>query len=101
MGFAVDVVHQFREHNLRRFAKVIFDKGAKYPNIIGFIDNTLQSICRPYKKHEAQKKKRYYIMDESILYIHDALKYQSIVIPGRTTSSILGPFVGSRHDLQV
>ncbi|OAD65921.1 hypothetical protein PHYBLDRAFT_73206 [Phycomyces blakesleeanus NRRL 1555(-)] len=65
--------HHFSPSNMERSLKAIFDKGVAFDNIVRFIDGTMQT------------------------YIH-ALKFQAIVTPDVITSSLLGPFIGSRHD---
>ncbi|OAD70940.1 hypothetical protein PHYBLDRAFT_63991 [Phycomyces blakesleeanus NRRL 1555(-)] len=71
-GMQFDICH-FSPSNMERFSKAIFDKGAAFDNIVGFIDGTMQT------------------------YIY-ALKFQTIVTPDGITSSLLGPFIGSCHD---
>ncbi|OAD68488.1 hypothetical protein PHYBLDRAFT_188753 [Phycomyces blakesleeanus NRRL 1555(-)] len=83
---------QFRPENLEGLASAIYDKGAELPNIVGFIDGTMQAIARPSQDHEVQK-----VFYNGWKHLH-ALKYQSIVTPDGITSSLLGPYVGSRHD---
>jgi hypothetical protein len=39
--------HQFREENLKKFAAAIDEAGALIPNVVGFIDGTLQQVSRP------------------------------------------------------
>ncbi|KAI8635855.1 hypothetical protein BD408DRAFT_307764, partial [Parasitella parasitica] len=38
---------QFSKENCERFSKAIFDRGAYYSHIVGFIDVTMRQICRP------------------------------------------------------
>jgi hypothetical protein len=45
---------QFSKENLERFSQAVFEKGATIPNIVGFIDGTMQQTCRP-KDNEIQK----------------------------------------------
>ncbi|OAD73952.1 hypothetical protein PHYBLDRAFT_158836, partial [Phycomyces blakesleeanus NRRL 1555(-)] len=74
------------------FASAIYNKDAALPNIVGFIDGTMQAISRPSQGNEVQKA--FY---NGWKHMH-ALKYQSIVTSDGITSSLLGPYVVSRHN---
>lgn len=84
--------YQFREENLRKFAAAIDKKGALLPNVVGFIDGTLQQFFRPSTDDEMQKS-----LYNGWKHSH-AIKYQAIVTPDGITSSIVGPVIGARHD---
>ncbi|OAD66960.1 hypothetical protein PHYBLDRAFT_160513 [Phycomyces blakesleeanus NRRL 1555(-)] len=93
-GFESIVMSQIKwglQFNIK-FASAIYDKGVALPNIVSFIDGTMQAISRPSQGNKVQKA--FY---NSWKHMH-ALKYQSIVTSDGITSSLLGPYVGSRHD---
>lgn len=75
--------------NLRRFSDAITRKGSCYPEVVGFIDGTINAICRPVE------------LQESVYNGHvrfHGLKYQGIVTPDGITVSLCGPFAGAIHD---
>ena len=82
---------QFSRENCERFSKAIADKGAYYEHIVGFIDGTMQQICRP-KDSEQQR-----VFYNGWKHIH-CLKYQAINTPDGITSSLFGPYGGSSND---
>ncbi|OAD02160.1 hypothetical protein MUCCIDRAFT_82544 [Mucor lusitanicus CBS 277.49] len=84
--------HQFREEKLKKFAAAIDEAGALIPNVVGFIDGTLQQVSRPATDDDMQKS-----LYNGWKHVH-ALKYQSIVTPDGITSSMMGPVIGARHD---
>lgn len=82
---------QFSLENCERFAKAIYRKGAIFPNIVGFLDGTMQQTCRPT---DAEKQVLVY---NGWKHMH-CLKYQAISTPDGITSSIFGPYDGSTND---
>lgn len=75
--------------NLRIFNDAIVSKGSCYEDVVGFIDGTLNAICRPGE------------YQESVYNGHvrqHGLKYQAIVCPDGITVSLCGPFAGAIHD---
>ncbi len=68
------------------------EKGSPYPNIIGFIDGTCRSICRP-KYNQQQMYSGYKKKHVS--------KYQSVVLTNGLIGRLDGPFIGRRHDAAI
>lgn len=79
----------FTPLNWRRFNDAIIDKGTCYEEVVGFIDGTLEVICRLTEYQEVTYSG--HIKDH-------AQKYQAIVCPDGITASLYGPFAGSMHD---
>ena len=75
--------------HLRAFADAVADKGAPLPNCWGFIDGTMMTICRPQEHqrgvHSGHKRTH-------------CLKFQGIQAPNGLIVSLLGPYIGRRHD---
>lgn len=86
---------QMAPANLVRFSRAIANKSQSYEHIVGFIDGTLQYVCRPTSDRQL-------MID---LYNgwknQHCLKYQAIVTPDGITSSCLGAYPGRRHDQYV
>ncbi|OAD73314.1 hypothetical protein PHYBLDRAFT_145713 [Phycomyces blakesleeanus NRRL 1555(-)] len=83
--------NQFRPENLERFVSAIYEKGAKLPNVVGFIDGTVRERENPSLDYEL--KESYYNGWKHF----PRLDYQSIVTPDGITSSVLGRKVGSGY----
>ncbi|OAD74803.1 hypothetical protein PHYBLDRAFT_167147 [Phycomyces blakesleeanus NRRL 1555(-)] len=75
-GFDFDT-QQFSAENCKKIAEAIYKKSWVYKHIVGFVDGTMQKI-----------------------HIY-CLKYQAIVIPDDITSSLLGPFTWSTHNIRM
>jgi hypothetical protein len=74
---------------LLEFSSIIAEKGAALSNCVGFIDETVQAICRPKKNQK--------LVFNGHKRIH-ALKYQCVVTPDCMITDINGPWNGARHD---
>lgn len=75
--------------NLDSMATAINVKGCPLERCWGFIDGTTVQICRP-KEHQRELfsgHKRFH-----------CIKFQSVVTPNGLISSLMGPYVGRRHD---
>ena len=70
-------------------AKAVFDKGACLSNVYGFIDGTIQRMCRPQEGQEElfSGHKRYH-----------GMKYQHVMLPNGLILHCYGPFDSRRHD---
>ncbi|KAG2200946.1 hypothetical protein INT47_003181 [Mucor saturninus] len=84
--------NHLRPYNLRRSGEAIIQKGSPYIEVVGFIDGTLNAVCRPgenqgslYNGHGRQH----------------GLKYQAVVTPDGITVSLCGPFAGAIHDMNM
>ncbi|KAG2190876.1 hypothetical protein INT47_004042, partial [Mucor saturninus] len=82
---------QFSKSNCEKFSRAISEKGAYYPNIVDFIDGTMQQTCRP-KINEDQKA-----LFNGWKHQH-CIKFQAISTPDGITSSLSGPYVGRRNN---
>ncbi|OAD68323.1 hypothetical protein PHYBLDRAFT_68870 [Phycomyces blakesleeanus NRRL 1555(-)] len=78
----------------KRFAETIYKKNNVYNRIIGFVDGTMQKIARPNVNNEQR------LAYNGWKHIH-CLKYQTIVTPDGISSSFIGPFPGSTHDVKI
>lgn len=74
---------------MRLYARSINNKGAPLENCWGFIDGTARPICRP-----AINQEEYFSGHKR----HHCVKYQSVICPDGIIVSLLGPYVGRRHD---
>lgn len=79
-------------YNLKRFNEAIIQKGSPYSEVIGFIDGTLNAVCRPGENQEG--------LYNGHVKQH-GLKYQGIVTPDGITVSLCGPFAGAIHDMNM
>lgn len=82
---------QFSKENLKRFSEAIFKRGAFYSNVVGFIDGTMEQTCRP---KDGKKQEKVY---NGWKHMH-CLKFQGVCTPDGITSSLYGPYTGSRND---
>lgn len=85
---------QFSNTNCERFSKAIFDKGACYSHIVGFIDRTVQECCQPKNSGHQDMidngwKHNYYN------------KFQVILTPDGIISSVFGPLTGKKNDREI
>lgn len=83
---------QFSKENCERFAAAIYERGAYYSHIVGFIDGTMQQICRPTGEPIIQEN-----MYNGWKHMH-CNKFQAITTPDGMTMSLCGPYVGRRND---
>ena len=84
--------NHLRPYNLRRFSEAIIQKGSPYTEVVGFIDGTLNAVCRPGENQG------------SVYNGHvrgHGLKYQAVVTPDGITVSLCGPFAGAIHDMNM
>lgn len=81
---------QFSKENLERFDRAIQNKGAILKNVVGFIDGTMQQVCRPDKRDDQK------VAYNGWKHMH-YLKYQAITTPDGIISSLFGPFAGSQN----
>ena len=75
--------------NLEIYAEKIHRKGAALDNCWGFVDGTVQPVCRPGS-------------NQRILYnghkrVH-AIKFQAVSAPNGLCAHLSGPFEGKKHD---
>ena len=82
-----DVKQPWMDHDL--YAQKITQKGAVVNNIWGFIDGTVQQVCRP-----GQDQREYFSGHKR----KHALKFQHIMLPSGLVAHSFGPFPGRRHD---
>ncbi len=82
-----DVRQPWMDHEL--YACKITEKGAVVSNIWGFVDGTLQHVCRP------GEDQREYFSGHKQKYV---LKFQHIMLPNGLIAHSFGPFPGRRHD---
>ncbi|KAG1440863.1 hypothetical protein G6F56_011741 [Rhizopus delemar] len=75
--------------NLRRFTDAIAREGSCYPEVVGFIDGTINAICRLVEPQRS-------VYNGHVRF--HGLKYQGIVAPDEITVSLCGPFAGAIHD---
>ena len=74
---------------MQEYADAIHAKGAALQNCWGFVDGTVQPICRP---GEHQR-----VVYNGHKRVH-ALKFQSVVAPNGLIANLVGPMEGRRHD---
>ncbi len=82
-----DVRQPWMDHEL--YAHKITEKGAVVNNIWGFVDGTLQHVCRP-----GEDQREYFLGHKR----KHALKFQHIMLPNGLVAHSFGPFPGRRHD---
>lgn len=82
---------QISKENCERFSKAIFDRGAFLSHVVGFIDETIQQICRP-KDNEVQN-----LFYNEWKHIH-CVKFKTISTPDGITSSVFEPYNASNND---
>ncbi|OAD67281.1 hypothetical protein PHYBLDRAFT_63722 [Phycomyces blakesleeanus NRRL 1555(-)] len=85
---------QFSQENCARFAEAIYKQCGVYKHIVGFIDGTMQKVCRPTEDDEQK------LVYNGWKHIH-CIKHQAIATPDGITSSLVGPFIGSTHDAKM
>ena len=76
-------------NHLQAFANSIYDKGAPLDNCWGFVDGTVQPICRPNKNQR--------VVYNGHKRVH-GIKFQSVVAPNGMIASLAGPYEGRKHD---
>ncbi len=82
-----DISQPWMDHEL--YTEKVADKGAPVRNIWGFIDGTLQHVCRPgadQREFFSGHKRKH------------GLKFQHIMLPNGIVCHSYGPFPGRRHD---
>ncbi len=82
-----DVAQPWMDHEL--YAEKVASKGAPVNNIWGFVDGTLQHVCRPgadQREFFSGHKRKH------------GLKFQHIMLPNGLVCHSYGPFPGWRHD---
>ena len=82
-----DVHQPWMDHEL--YAEKVTAKGAAINNIWGFVDGTLQHVCRP-----GQDQREYFSGHKQ----KHALKFQHIMLPNGLVAHSFGPFQGRRHN---
>ncbi len=82
-----DVKQPWMDHDL--YAQKITQKGSVVNNIWGFINGTVQQVCRP-----GQDQCEYFSGHKR----KHVLKFQLIMLPNGLVAHSFGPFPGRRHD---
>lgn len=87
----INSLHQpwLTSQDLQEMADCIQQKGCPLDKCWGFIDGTVVQICRP----EFNQRDLY----SGHKRVH-CLKFQSVVTPNGLIASLMGPFLGRRHD---
>ena len=75
--------------NLQQFANVVHEKGAALENCWGFVDGTVEQVCRPGLMQR--------ILYDGHKRVH-AIKYQSVSAPNGLCANLRGPYEGKLHD---
>ena len=74
---------------LQQYAKAIRDRGAPLDNCFGFVDGTIQRVCRPGQNQRA--------LYNGHKRVH-AIKFQAVSAPNGLCINLFGPVEGRRHD---
>lgn len=81
--------HERIRPNLEQYNHAVKMKGCTMDGIVGFIDGTARSICRPSKN-----QKLFYSGHKRT----HCLKFQSVTLPDGIIAHWSGPYTGNRHD---
>lgn len=85
-----DLNHPWLSPNhLQSYANAVYNKGSPLDNCWGFIDGTVQAICRPNKNQR--------VVYNGHKRVH-GIKFQSVVTPDGMIASLFGPYEGRKHD---
>ena len=74
---------------LQQFARVIHERGAPLDNCFGFVDGTVQRVCRPGQNQRA--------LYNGHKRVH-SIKFQVVSAPNGLCINLFGPVEGRRHD---
>ena len=86
----VDINQPWMTHDrLESYCEAVVHRGSPLTNIIGFIDVTARSICRPIAHQR--------LCFSGHKRVH-ALKFQSVMCPDGILAHMFGPIEGRRHD---
>ena len=84
-----DSNHLLSPENLKRYSEAVYNSGALLQGVWGFIDCTVQPICRPsYHQRQVYNGHKHF----------HGLKYQAVMLPNGLFGHLYGPIEGRHND---